>query len=136
MLGALASFIRPLFGDPQRDTGPVVVELRARYESLAGEPSDAAVAVDAWLKLDETNPDAQLCAFCARGRQGPENEQQMNDALVPGAEALQLTLDPDRVNSVLERRLEAQLGRTPEEDPSRHWLQKMLTEIRSAAKDG
>lgn len=136
LLHGLSALIRPLLGDPQRDTGAAAVELRARYESLTGQTKNAVAAVDAWLQLDETNPDAHLCAFCARVRQAPKTEQEMIDAMTPGSEALQLALDRNRMNDLLRRRLDAQLRQPALGAEARKWLKSMDEFLRLAVKDG
>ena len=136
LLSNLSSVIRPLLGDPSRDTGPEFVELRARYESLVGNQVAAMAATDAWLKLDETNPEAQLSAFCALVRQGPTTELEMVTAMTPGAEALQLSLDRKVMSQLLQSYLESQLSRGLGAEVSRKWLVLMLQSIRVAENDG
>lgn len=109
----------------------LATELRARLETWVSPPGEAQVAADAWLKLDERNPEAHLCKFCALVRSEPANLQGMFRALVPAADALRFAVATNEVRSrLLDRVKHGQAGlRNAAAEP---WLQKLFKRLSDA----
>jgi hypothetical protein len=129
---------------------PLAIELRARLDSWSAPPDDALVPVREWIRLDESDPEAQLCAFCARvrgltgaltaiggtqgpssGRDNPTNEL-VGEATTAAAEALFCSFDRTAMLERLTRRLRSEVERESRAE-NRLVLNGMLDNLMAAA---
>jgi hypothetical protein len=78
---------------PQQELREPALELSARLQAWIGGPKVAEGAVDAWLKINDQDPAAQLCKFCALVRAAPKTEEDYLRALRHGLNAISYASD-------------------------------------------
>ena len=113
-----------------------LVELRARFSSWVGDDSEASSASDAWLKLDPTDPEANLCKFTCLVRAVPAGEDEWFDAVVSGSTAVDLALDGARLRTKVKQRVAHQIATLEAVGTQSQWLQKLLDDFSQADGKG